>query len=391
MVVVTGIGLRCCLGPLQPAWQRLLKGETGIGLHQPFSIFSPLPMGLTSDKPTGLLELTRSILQDTLTDSGLDGDLSACGVVVGSSRSFQGVWEGLSSELQGFIPLHPYPLENWLLTLPHGPALEVARIIGSQGPVSAPMAACVTGMWAIAQGVELIESGQCERVIAGAVETPITPLTIAGFDRMGALARTGCYPFDVAREGLVLAEGGALFVLESSEAARLRGARIYGRIKGFAFTCDGDHVSAPSGDSGSGIRAIRQCLKRSRIEYEDIDYIHCHGTSTRLNDLREAELIGGLFPETVAVSSTKGASGHTLGASGVLGLAWSLLGLKEQILPPCVGLREPAFELNLLRSATPKKVRNVLNFGFGFGGQNAVIALSDAMLESFVVDYLRVN
>jgi 3-oxoacyl-[acyl-carrier-protein] synthase II len=333
-------------------------------------------MGLVAPKPTPLLNLTRSILQDTLDDSRLYGDLSECGVVVGSSRSFQGVWEDLTAELGGFIPLHPHPLEGWLLTLPYGVALEVARIIGSQGVVAAPMSACVTGLWAIAQAVELIETGQCERVIAGAVETPITPLTIAGFDRMGALATTGCYPFDIDREGLVLAEGGALLVLESESAAAERGAEIYGQVRGFSFTCDASGVSAPSTNPSSAIRAIRQCLERSGLRYEDIDYIHCHGTSTRLNDAREAGLIKDLFPDTVAVSSTKGATGHTLGASGVLGLVWSLLSLKEQILPPCVGLRNSAFELNILKNTTKTRVKNVLNFGFGFGGQNAVIAVS---------------
>jgi 3-oxoacyl-[acyl-carrier-protein] synthase II len=238
------------------------------------------------------------------------------------------------------------------------------------------MAACATGLWAIAQGVELVRSGQHLRVIAGAVEAAITPLTLIGFARMGALAQTGCYPFDCDREGLVLGEGGAVLVLESAELAKRRGAKIYGRVLGFGLTADGYHVSAPEPESRAAIVTVQQCLQRSGLLPQDIDYIHAHGTSTQLNDRNEAHLIQHLFPQGVPVSSTKGVTGHTIGASGALGAAFCLMALQHQILPPCVGLKSPEFDLNFVRKARSTSVQTVLCFSFGFGGQNAAIAFS---------------
>jgi 3-oxoacyl-[acyl-carrier-protein] synthase II len=159
------------------------------------------------------------------------------------------------------------------------------------------MAACATGIWAIAQGFELIQTGQCQRVIAGAVEAPITPLTLAGFDRMGALASTGSYPFDRNREGLVLGEGGAVLVLESAQLAKQRSASVYGQLLGFGLTCDAHNVSSPAPGGKSAIAAVKQCLERSHLSPTDINYIHAHGTSTQLNDQNEAQLIQCLFPK----------------------------------------------------------------------------------------------
>jgi 3-oxoacyl-[acyl-carrier-protein] synthase II len=236
------------------------------------------------------------------------------------------------------------------------------------------MAACATGIWAIAQGFELIRAGQCQRVIAGAVESPITPLTLAGFQQMGALAATGAYPFDRRREGLVLGEGAAVLVLESAELAQQRSALVYGRILGFGLTADGYHMSAPDPSSRAAIVAVQQCLDRSHLRPEAIDYIHAHGTATQLNDRHEASLIQQLFPLGVPVSSTKGATGHTLGVSGALGAAFCLMALRHQVLPPCVGLQEPEFDLGYVTEASDRPLQHALCFSFGFGGQNAVVA-----------------
>jgi 3-oxoacyl-[acyl-carrier-protein] synthase II len=270
----------------------------------------------------------------------------------------------------------PIPNSQFIDFLPHMGAIAVAREIGSTGPVLAPMAACATGIWAIAQAVDLIQTGQCQRVVAGAVEAPITPLTLAGFNRMGALATTGCYPFDENREGLVLGEGGALLVLESADLARLRGAKIYGQVLGFGLTNDACYINAPELGGESAIAAVNQCLKRSNLSAVDIDSIHAHGTATKLNDQHEAVLIQKLFNQGVAVSSTKGATGHTLGASGALSAAFCLMSIKYQILPPSVGLKKPEFELDFVRLARSTQVRNAVCLSFGFGGQNAAIALA---------------
>lgn len=374
-VVITGIGLISALGTsLEESWQKLILGKSGIQWYQPFSELSLLPLGLIGAKPTNLRTLTQIVVDSALQDAGLIAPLTDCAVVIGSSRAHQGSWESLARQMYGKFSGEE-SFKDWLNTLPHMNAIATARQIGSTGAVIAPMAACATGVWAIAQAALLIQIGQYQRAIAGAVEAPITPLTLSGFQQMGALAKTGAYPFDLHREGLVLGEGGALFVLESRELAEQRQAKIYGQILGFGLTTDAYHTIQPDPEGEGAIAAIQQCLKRSHLKAAEIDYIHAHGTATQLNDRIESQVIKRLFPHQVAISSTKGSTGHTLGASGALGLAFSLLALEQQILPPCVGLQEPEFDLNLVMTAHHSHIRRVLCLSFGFGGQNVAIAL----------------
>jgi 3-oxoacyl-[acyl-carrier-protein] synthase II len=375
-VVVTGIALVSSLGKnLETSWRNLLLGKTGIKLHQPFPELGMIPLGLIAEKPFSLNTLTEIVVTSALQDAQLVAPLPDCGVVIGSSRSYQASWELMAQQVyQQEAGLN---LDDWSNTLPQMNAIAVARQIGSTGAVLAPMAACATGISAIAQATMLIKTGQYQQVITGAIETPITPLTIAGFRQMGALAKTGAYPFDLQREGLVLGEGGAVFILESAELATQRQARIYGEILGFGLTADAYHGTSPQPEGKSAIMAIKQCLERSHILPTDIDYIHTHGTATQLNDRMESKIIQSLFPAKLAISSTKGSTGHTLGASGALGVAFSLMALQEQILPPCVGLKQPEYNLNFIISAQESKIQQVLCLSFGFGGQNAVIALGN--------------
>lgn len=365
-IVVTGIALQSCLGDLTETWHALQQRQTGIKIQQPFTGLPAYPMGLIQDKPLQLSMLTQILCQKALDDASLVTPLPECGVVVGSSRSCQGLLEKMANGER---------VENWLECLPHYAATMIAQMIGTDAPVLSPMAACATGIWAIAQGIELIRQGKCDRALVGAIETPITPLTLAGFAQMGALAETGCYPFDQKREGLVLGEGGAILVLETVESAQQRNANIYGKVLGFGFTCDAYHVSTPAPDLISGRIAIKDCLLRSQLTPDAINYIHAHGTSTLLNDEREANMIQTLFSPTVAVSSTKGATGHTLGASGAMGVAFCLMAIKTGVLPPCVGLISTAYNLNFVNSHIQNYPQAALCFSFGFGGQNAVIAV----------------
>nr|MCU0518839.1 beta-ketoacyl-ACP synthase [Oscillatoria sp. Prado101] len=353
-VVVTGIGLVCALGDsLQDSWQRLQEGKSGIFAHQPFPEQPPRPLALIGSQPAHLPSLTPQVVAAALKDAGLEPPLSDCGVVIGSSRGHQAQWEMLARQFYagdrlqaagaGVSPAPNVPAYgDWLDTLPHMGAISAARLVGATGPVLAPMAACATGIWALAQGALLVAMGQCQRAIVGAVEAPVTPLTLAGFAKMGALAEIGSYPFDRHRQGMVLGEGGAVFVLEPAELALRRGARIYGKIFGFSLTNDAHYANAPEMGGRSARAAVTQCCHCARISLSEIDYIHAHGTGTRLNDEFEALLIAELFPQRVPVSSTKGATGHALGASGALGAAFSLMALQHQVLPPSVGLSEPA-------------------------------------------------
>jgi 3-oxoacyl-[acyl-carrier-protein] synthase II len=399
-VVVTGISLVSALGKsLVDSWQQLLAGKSGIHIYQPFPELEPRPLGLIDKQPAQVRVLTQQLVASVLQDAGLVSPLPNCGVVIGSSRSHQAAWEEMArwmyleiesgrSEINIFPPHPSYPTltgsryasthppySSWLDTLPHMNAIATARQIGATGIVLAPMAACATGIWAIAQATFLIQSGQCQQVLTGATEAAITPLTLTGFQKMGALAKTGAYPFDLHREGLVLGEGGAMLILESAESAKQRQAKVYGKILGFGLTTDAYHPNTPEPAGKSAIAAIKQCLERSHLTPKDIDYIHAHGTATQINDKIESKIIQSLFPQSVPVSSTKGATGHTIGSSGALGVAFCLMALQQQILPPCVGLKQPEFDLNFVSEAHQTKVQRVLCFSFGFGGQNAVIAL----------------
>lgn len=360
------MGLLSSLGNLTETWQSLQEGESGIRILKPFPHLSAFPLALIGDKPLQLRAIVPTLIRAALEDAALVPPLPECAVVIGSSRSCQGLWETMMME---------QTTENWLDSLPYYAATTAARLIETTSPVLAPMAACTTGIWAIAQGIELILQNQCQRAIVGAIETPITPLTLAGFAQMGALAQKGCYPFDRKREGLVLGEGGAILILETAELARRRNARIYGKILGFGLTCDAHHISTPAPDLKSGLIAVKDCLFRSRLNTEEIDYIHTHGTSTPLNDEREAKIIQTLFRHPVPVSSTKGSTGHTLGASGAMGVVFCLMALHTGVLPHCVGLTEPAYNLNFVKKLHKSLPQAALCLSFGFGGQNGAIAV----------------
>ena len=373
-VVVTGIGLLTALGQNASVnWQKLTAGESAIALRQPFLDLPPMPLAMAGKSPLPLNKILRSVVKEAWTDAAIGTELKSenCGVVIGSSRSHLREWEAMATrqpkrEFEG----------NWLAALPHEPALMAARMVGATGPVLAPMAACATGLWAIAQAADLIRSGQCQCVIAGAADSPLTPLTLAGFSKMGALAATGCYPFDQAREGFVLGEGGAVVVLESANFARQRGADLYGEILATGMTNDSHHISSFDPTYCMGKRAVALCLERSGLIPDEIDAVHTHGTSTAQNDRMEAALIEQILNSQVSVMATKGATGHTLGASGAVSVALSLMSLKQQETLPCVGLKSPDFELNFASGPAAKpSLTNILCSSFGFGGQNAVLAL----------------
>lgn len=382
-VVVTGMGLVSALAPsLDKTWHRLLCGESGIHHCHPFPEIPAQPLALVGSQPSHLEDLLKPAVSEALCDAGLSPPLTSCGVVIGSSRGCQRQWEEGASAYRTLIPSNAK--ERSLLAIPAhlaqiysvSPASMVAQSVAAQGPVLAPRAACATGIWAIAQGADLIRAGYCSRVIVGAVEAPITPLTLAGFNKMGAMAQSGAYPFDQNCEGFVLGEGAAILVLEEASLAKKRQAKIYGQILGAGLTVDAHHMTAPETSRRAAIVAIKDCLQRSALEASDIGYIHAHGTATQLNDQAEALVIQALFSPSVAVSSTKGATGHTLGASAALGCVFCLMALSEKVLPPCVGLQDPAFALNFVREPLSHTMQSILCLSSGFGGQNTVLALS---------------
>ncbi len=371
------MGLTTSLGLTPSAtWQKLRAGESAIALRQPFLDLEPGPLAMVGKVPLAVGDLTERLVAAAWLDGGLgerEKGSADCGVVIGSSRSCLGEWEAMAV---GQRRSPGQVVGDWMAALPSGPALRAARWAGCGGPVLAPMAACATGIWAIAQAADLIRRGQCQRVIAGAVESPITPLTLVGFRKMRALAGTGCYPFDREREGFVLGEGGAVLVLESAATAAQRGAKVYGRVLAAGMTNDSHHVSSFDPSYRMGRRAVELCLQRSGLTPSAVDAVHVHGTSTVQNDRMEASLVEQIFGRQVPVMASKGATGHLLGASGAVTVALGLMSLQRQEMVPCVGLRQSAFDLDFVRAVRAAQLRNLLCFSFGFGGQNAVLALS---------------
>jgi 3-oxoacyl-[acyl-carrier-protein] synthase II len=370
-VVCTGLALQSALGNLETSWKRLLAGETAISQRQVFAELATFPVALFGDQPQQLDQLTAKLTTEVLADAGWQLPVLQCSVIIGSSRAYQPQWEQFARYSVGSE-------KSILDYLPHMPAIGVARMIGSNGAVLAPMAACATGIWSIERGYQMILNG-ADRALVGAVEAPISPLTVVGFQQMGAMATDGCYPFDRQRQGLVLGEGGALFALEERSIAEARGAKIYGQILGCGLTNDATHAWGVGG--GAGDVAVQQCLERSgRGSFAQhlgkrIDHIHLHGTGTQLNDRYEAALVKQFFPG-VPVTGNKGAIGHTLGAAAALSVALAFQSLRYQILSPTVGCQDLEFdELSLVRTATAYHLENIMCWSFGFGGQNAVLAL----------------
>lgn len=382
-VVVTGISLSSALGDLSQTWQGILAEKTGLKVTQPFPELPAHPMGLIGLTPqNNLTHLAQGLATEALLSAYLNPPLPDCGVVVGSSRHHQNQWESLAHSAYQHRTHNspasavglPQSLTDWMQLWPGSIAIATAQSLNSTAPVLSPMAACATGLWAIAQGFELIQMGLCQQVLVMAVETPITPLALTGFNQAGILARTGVYPFDCDHEGLALAEGGAALVLESWESAQSRQVQPYGEILGFGLAADAYHVSTPDPQGRGARQAVSLALAHSGISAHQIDYIHAHGTGTPWNDLTEAQLIQARFPQLPFCSSTKGATGHTLGASGALGAAITMMALKTQTLPPNVGLNQPGCDLPLVTKATAFPLRHALCFSFGFGGQCAAIA-----------------
>jgi len=361
-VVVTGIGLVTSLGEnCQTTWNALLAGNSGIKLGNPplaSLIWEPLEF-YHLPKVEGLL---KKAVNEAVADAHLTTPLPDCGVVIGSSRGYQ-------AEFERQLGSH------WLNLLSLSGA--IASYIQTKNTVLSPMAACATANWTIFQAYELIQQGHCEMAIAGAADSALTPLTIAGFQKLGAMAKTGLYPFSHEREGMILGEGAAVLILESlASAQRRKAAKVYGQILGCGITNDAYHLTNFDPIHLQGAIAINTCLERSGLSSSDIDYISTHGTGTIINDAMEANLIEKIFPHAPFISATKGATGHALGATGMMESAFCLLALSNGLLPPCAGLRSPAFELNFVRSSVSSSIKTALNLSFGFGGQNSAIAFA---------------
>jgi 3-oxoacyl-[acyl-carrier-protein] synthase II len=264
----------------------------------------------------------------------------------------------------------------------------VAILFGVRGPNMSVVTACATGANAIGEAAEMIRRGAADVMLAGGAEAGVVPVAIAGFNTMDALSsrnddpQGASRPFDLDRDGFVIGEGAAVLILEREDHARSRGASIFGEIRGYACTNDAYHISAPAENGAGAARCMQLALQDADLEPTAIDYVNAHGTSTKLNDLSETAAIKTAFGEAAydtPVSSTKSMTGHLLGAAGAVEAIFSLLAMRDSILPPTINYQtpDPACDLDYVpNAARPKAVRHAMSNSFGFGGHNACLILS---------------
>jgi 3-oxoacyl-[acyl-carrier-protein] synthase II len=261
---------------------------------------------------------------------------------------------------------------------------QVSIALGAKGFNSCTVTACATGTNSIGDAFRVIERGEADVMISGGAEAPLTEMSFAGFTANKALStnpdpKTASRPFDQDRDGFVMGEGAGIVVLEELEHALARGAKIYAEIVGYGATGDAYHITAPAPGGEGGSRAMRMAVEGSGLSVDDIDYINAHGTSTPYNDKFETLAIKEVFGEhakKLAISSTKSMTGHLLGAAGGVEAIFSVLAIKEGIIPPTINLQTPDPECDLdyvPNKARKQEVRAALSNSLGFGGHNATI------------------
>jgi 3-oxoacyl-[acyl-carrier-protein] synthase II len=269
------------------------------------------------------------------------------------------------------------------MMMPNAAAGAVAMALGAHGPGWSVASACATGAHAIGEAMRMIQRGEADVVVAGGSEAALTGLCLAAFKRMGALSRRGISsPFDVERDGFIMGEGAGALVLEAAEHAQARGANVRGRIVGFGASNDAFHMTQPDPEGRGAIASMELALRDAGASVEDVDYINAHGTSTPMNDRVEAQAVRTVFNGSrPPISSTKGSIGHLLGAAGAVEAVATLGALERGELPPTINLTEldPDCEMEhvtVRRRAEGAKL--ALSNSFGFGGQNATLALAAA-------------
>ena len=381
-VAVTGIGVVAPCGIGQDAfWHGLLSpAPVGIRRVEDFDatdVFGPKEVRRTDRFAQFTVVAAEEALRDAGGRDALSVDPDRTGVMMGTGV---GGLETLESQITTRIEKGARRVSPFLvpMMMANAAAATVSMRFGFRGPCETTVTACAAGTHSIGNAARLIATGRCDVVITGASEAPLTVTGIVGFNNMTALSSTGVSkPFDVSRDGFVVAEGGAVLVLEEWGRAVARGARIYAEVAGAASTADAHHITAPSPGGAGAAACMELALADAELSPGDIAQINAHGTSTPLNDAAEAEAITKVFgaPGPV-VTSTKGVTGHALGAAGALEAVAVILSMAHGQIPPTAGLTviDPDIHLDLVmdgpRDWTPGPT---LSNSFGFGGHNGCL------------------
>ncbi len=411
-VVVTGMGIVCPLGlGVEPVWRRLIEGRSGISAIQNFDtkdlsckVAGQVPAGSRAEGgldinewiPTkdqkkmdrfihfGLVAATEA-MEDSGWKPETEEDRCASGVMIGSGiGGLQTIYEASQLVAAGKSRrLSPFFIPSSLANLVSG---HVSIKYGLKGPNHCVVTACATGVHAIGDAARLIMLGDADVMVAGGAEATVCELGIAGFCASRALSTgfnddptAASRPWDKDRDGFVMGEGSGMLVLEEYEHARRRGAKIYAEVAGYGLSGDAYHITAPAEHHEGAFRAMQAALRRGGIAPEDIQYVNAHGTSTPLGDDLELEAVERLFGDAagkVAMSSTKSATGHLLGAAGAVEAVFSILAIRDGVAPPTLNLEAPSRESlidRVAKTAQERRIKVALSNSFGFGGTNASI------------------
>lgn len=410
-VVITGMGAVTPLGVgVDNFWRRLVAGETGIHRvtrFDPTGYKSQMGGEVPGFDPTDYMDKKEARRMDrfiqmavaagrmALEDAHLDipkGERHRAGVILGTALA------GVETLVEEAVKHHgeggkisPFFVPGFIANMAAG---QLSILLGLEGPNLTLVTACAAGTHSIGEAMRLIREGKADVMLAGGSEAAVVPLFFGALNTLGAASQRNddperaSRPFDKERDGMVIGEGAAVLVLESERHARARGAHIYGRVAGYGQFGDGYHLTAPAPDGRGEIRSMQAALDDAGLAPSDIDYINAHATSTPAGDEVEARAIREVFGEAarkVAVSSTKGATGHLLGAAGAVEAVACLKALETGIIPPNINVEElePGLGLDVVvNRARQASLRRVLSNSFGFGGQNATIILERADLPA---------
>jgi 3-oxoacyl-[acyl-carrier-protein] synthase II len=400
-VVVTGLGIVCPLGnSVEEAWKNALAGKSGVRKIQSFdaseyscqiageirdfdsSAYVPAKEARRFDKFVLYGAVAGS---QALEDSGLvvtEENAHRIGVAIGSGiGGLVTICENANTlKEKGPRRVSPFLIPGCIINMASG---EFSILKGLMGPNVAYATACSTGLHAIGEAACIIARGDADAMVAGGAEAPICPVGISGFDNMHALSRRNdepekaSRPFDKDRNGFVMGEGSGIVVLEEYEHAKARGAHIYCEVKGYGLSGDAYNITTPSVDGPT--RCMQMALDHAGLKPSDIQYLNAHGTSTSIGDANESKAVMQVFGDDVknlVMSSTKSMTGHLLGGAGGIESVFTILALRDQIVPPTINVenQDPACPVDCCPNTARKMpVKNAMKNSFGFGGTNSTI------------------
>ena len=401
-VVVTGIGAVTPLGnDAETTWKNILEGKSGIGPMKRVNA-DEYPAKVAAEStdfdPEAFMERKDARKMDRFTQFAVASAIMAvkdANLTINEDNSHRvGVWIGSGIggmetfeqqfeifQKRGYKRVSPFFVPMLIPDMATG---QVSITLGARGFNSCTVTACATGTNSIGDAFKVIQRGDADVMVTGGAEAPITKMSVAGFCANTALStnpdpETASRPFDKNRDGFVIGEGAGIVILEELEHALARGAKIYAEIVGYGATGDAYHITAPAPGGEGGARAMKMAINDAGLKAEEIDYVNAHGTSTEYNDKFETLAVKEVFGEhayALAISSTKSMTGHLLGAAGGVEAIFTVLAIRDSMLPPTINYETPDPDCDLdyvVKTARSKEIKAAMSNSLGFGGHNATI------------------